>query len=47
MEVCPRLGVVQITPYVQPALIAPYSSAPKFSLEVEQELSGHYSVSLS
>lgn len=30
MEVCLRLGVVQITPYVQPALIAPYSSTPKF-----------------
>lgn len=40
MEVCLRLGVVQITPYVQPTLIVPYSSAPKFSLEVEQDLSG-------
>lgn len=46
MEVCLRLGVVQITPYVQPALIAPYSSAPKFSLEVEQDLSGQYLVSV-
>lgn len=47
MEVCLRFGVAQMTPYVQPALIVPYSSTPKFSLEVEQGLSGQYSVSLS
>lgn len=33
--------------YVQPALIAPYSNPPKFSLEIEQGLSGQYLVSLS
>lgn len=47
VEVCLRLGIAQMTPCVQLALVLSYSCPPKSLLEVELGLSGQYSVSLS